>query len=222
MLVRFLVESKTHGPVASDAASVGTARALPQVFDRMPAYGLTPSIITFNSLIDACARAGDIDRARSVFCRLGEAGLRPNDRTFSALIHSHAVLGQVSGRTVRGAAAFGSVQRSEGWGTRPPLWPRQADAERRLPDRPLPSDGSLPTRLREETKPGPAPLKANHRTTDPSSILGNTLAWPPSRPSGIDRTSHRVTGGYLMVRRAGSMASCFPPPRSLPSPSCPL
>lgn len=61
----------------------------------MSRYSVTPTIITFNSLIDACARAGDIDRARSIFAHLREAGLKPNDRTFSAMIHSHAVLGQV-------------------------------------------------------------------------------------------------------------------------------
>lgn len=62
----------------------------------MSRYGLTPSVITYNSLIDACGRAGDVDRARQVFCSLKEAGLSPNDRTFSALIHSHAVQGQVT------------------------------------------------------------------------------------------------------------------------------
>ncbi|CAN0535712.1 unnamed protein product, partial [Ectocarpus sp. 8 AP-2014] len=53
----------------------------------MSRYGVTPSVITFNTLIDACGRAGDIDRARQVFSRLSQAGLSPNDRTFSALIH---------------------------------------------------------------------------------------------------------------------------------------
>lgn len=76
--------------------SITTAYAtLSQAFDDMSRYGVTPSVITFNSLIDACARTGDINRARLVFSRLVDAGLRPNDRTFSALIHSHAVHGQV-------------------------------------------------------------------------------------------------------------------------------
>lgn len=70
-------------------------RARAQAFDEMSRYGVTPSVITFNSLIDACGRAGDVDRARQVFSRLAQAGLRANDRTFSALIHSHAVQGQV-------------------------------------------------------------------------------------------------------------------------------
>lgn len=61
----------------------------------MSNYGVTPSVITFNSLIDACARTGDIGRARQVFSRLVATGLRPNERTFSALIHSHARGGQV-------------------------------------------------------------------------------------------------------------------------------
>lgn len=73
----------------------------------MSRYGVTPSVITFNSLIDACARAGDIDRARLMFARLGEAGLRPNDRTFSALIHSHAVRGQVGARGRKGRLSGG-------------------------------------------------------------------------------------------------------------------
>lgn len=68
-----------------------------QVFDQMSDFGVTPSLITFNSLIDACARKGDIERARSVFERLGEVSLTPNDRTFSSLIHAHAVRGQVRG-----------------------------------------------------------------------------------------------------------------------------
>ncbi|CAN0394125.1 unnamed protein product, partial [Hapterophycus canaliculatus] len=67
-----------------------------QAFDRMSSrYGVAPSVITFNTLIDACGRAGDTERARQVFSRLAQAGLSPNDRTFSALIHSHAVKGQV-------------------------------------------------------------------------------------------------------------------------------
>lgn len=67
-----------------------------QAFDQMSScYDVTPSVITFNTLIDACGRAGDTERARQVFSRLVQAGLSPNDRTFSALIHSHAVKGQV-------------------------------------------------------------------------------------------------------------------------------
>ena len=69
-----------------------------KAFDEMSSYGLAPSVITFNSLIDACARAGAIERARQVFSRMIAAGLRPNDRTFSVLIHSHARGGQVRGR----------------------------------------------------------------------------------------------------------------------------
>lgn len=85
-----------------------------QAFDEMSRYGVTPSVITFNSLIDACGRAGDVDRARQVFSRLAQAGLRPNDRTFSALIHSHAVQGQVC-KNQSNSLVWASEKKVRGW-----------------------------------------------------------------------------------------------------------
>ena len=45
-----------------------------------------PNIITYNSLISACEKAGRLDQALAVFDKLLASGLDPDVITYSALI----------------------------------------------------------------------------------------------------------------------------------------
>jgi pentatricopeptide repeat protein len=47
---------------------------------------LEPNIVTYNSLLDACRRAGDLDAALKAKRQLNESGLFPDIRTFTTLI----------------------------------------------------------------------------------------------------------------------------------------
>ena len=52
--------------------------------------GIEPNEITFNSLIDACAQIGDIDRANRWFRCMGTNGIEPNIITVSAMLNACA------------------------------------------------------------------------------------------------------------------------------------
>lgn len=56
------------------------------LLERMPAARVRPNIITYNSLISACEKAGRLDQALGVFDKLLASGLDPDVITYSALI----------------------------------------------------------------------------------------------------------------------------------------
>ena len=58
--------------------------------DAMRKRGIAPTLVTFNTLIDACARSGNLTLAYETLAEMREAALRPNERTFSILIHACA------------------------------------------------------------------------------------------------------------------------------------
>ena len=51
---------------------------------------LTPNLVTYNTLLDACAKARDLDAALCAKERLVQSGLRPDARTFTTLISTVA------------------------------------------------------------------------------------------------------------------------------------
>ena len=61
---------------------------------------LTPNLVTYNSLLDACHKAGDLDAALEAKSMLRDARLRPDARTYTTLI---ATVGR---RTSKASGAF--------------------------------------------------------------------------------------------------------------------
>jgi len=57
-----------------------------QVHDKMKAAGIHGNVITYNALISAAARQGQVERAFALWDEMGAAGLAPNVVTYSALI----------------------------------------------------------------------------------------------------------------------------------------
>eukprot|EP00400_MALV-I_sp_L67-5_P000008 gene8-109_t len=47
-----------------------------------------PNMITFNSVIDACGKRGDLETAEKVMLKLHERGLKANTITYNAMIHA--------------------------------------------------------------------------------------------------------------------------------------
>ena len=97
----------TGGPKARDAY-VGVIvhagrhrdhwRTVFAVFDRMRDDGIRPNDKDFASLIAACGRAGDLDRARRVFnVEMAEAGVEATPGCLAALITSYGKAGDVDG-----------------------------------------------------------------------------------------------------------------------------
>ena len=51
--------------------------------------------MTYSSVIHACAKMGDVDKAEHWFKRVTEAELWPNEVTYSTVIHACAKMGDV-------------------------------------------------------------------------------------------------------------------------------
>lgn len=58
------------------------------VFQEMKAAGATPDLACYNALLRACARAGDVHRARDTFERLKSDGLDPNDISWREMLRA--------------------------------------------------------------------------------------------------------------------------------------
>merc|ERR1719359_252468 len=59
----------------------------------MERSGVTPNVVTFNSVINACAQCGDVDRAESWFRRMLAKEVTPSVETFNSLINACAKAG---------------------------------------------------------------------------------------------------------------------------------
>ena len=60
-----------------------------------PGAASKPNVVTYTSLIDACAKAGQLERAMSVFRQMIDAGVAPNDITCNALFAGCLQQGEV-------------------------------------------------------------------------------------------------------------------------------
>merc|ERR1719222_308978 len=50
--------------------------------------GLVPGLLTFNSVINACAKAGDVCRAEHWLSEMSERGVKPDTVSYSTVIHA--------------------------------------------------------------------------------------------------------------------------------------
>jgi pentatricopeptide repeat protein len=60
-------------------------RAL-RVLNDMDQAHVIPTVVTFNTLIESCARNGKAQRAREVLELMKKRGLNPDERSFSAVV----------------------------------------------------------------------------------------------------------------------------------------
>merc|ERR1719443_166192 len=72
--------------------------------------GIEPNVVSFSSMIDACARVGDLARAEHWHGKMQEWGVQPNVYIYSALINACAKNSDVEG-------AYRWLERAEGSGT---------------------------------------------------------------------------------------------------------
>ena len=69
------------------------------VMRQMERDGIPPSLITFNTLMDCCAREADLSSARAVMEMMHARGLRPDALTYSSLLHAHCQAGEIDAAT---------------------------------------------------------------------------------------------------------------------------
>ena len=56
------------------------------LFARMTSIGLTPTFVTYNSLIDVYVRCNQMDKAWDLFAKMRNIGLKPDNFTCSTLV----------------------------------------------------------------------------------------------------------------------------------------
>jgi len=64
-----------------------------ELLDKMPEYGLIPSIETYNSILDVCRKAGSWRQALKIFDKMKRAGIQPNTHSY-IIISKAAALSQ--------------------------------------------------------------------------------------------------------------------------------
>ncbi|CAK9069674.1 unnamed protein product [Durusdinium trenchii] len=67
-----------------------------QLFQQVEESGLMPSLPLFNAMLKVCARAADLDRAKSWFQKIYDASLQPNILSFNNLLGACTMFGSVS------------------------------------------------------------------------------------------------------------------------------
>ena len=60
----------------------------------MIGFGIEPNVISFGAVINACAKACNLQRAEYWHSRMVEFGIRPNLRSYSAVINACAKAGK--------------------------------------------------------------------------------------------------------------------------------
>ena len=86
-----------------------------KVLERMIRKGLKPNTITYNSLIDACSKAPDVQRAEYWFGQMSANGFPPDVISFSSMINSCAQCGMA-------AAAERWLSKMEDQGVKPNVY----------------------------------------------------------------------------------------------------
>lgn len=59
-----------------------------RVKDDMLSSGITPNVVTWSSLISACANSGLVEQAFQLFEEMRQAGCEPNSQCFNTLLHA--------------------------------------------------------------------------------------------------------------------------------------
>merc|ERR1719454_2233664 len=65
------------------------------VYQEMSRWKVDVSIVTFNTLVDACARCGRMDQVPDIQVEMKRVGIQPNVITFSAMIKGYCRMGDV-------------------------------------------------------------------------------------------------------------------------------
>mmetsp|Transcript_61849 Transcript_61849/g.109847 ORF Transcript_61849/g.109847 Transcript_61849/m.109847 type:complete len:941 (-) Transcript_61849:35-2857(-) len=65
------------------------------VYDEMMAQNMEFSIVTYNSLIDTCARSGEMQRVEPLLRHMTEHGVSPNVITYSTILKGHCALNRL-------------------------------------------------------------------------------------------------------------------------------
>merc|ERR1719502_1402628 len=65
------------------------------VYSEMRERGITVNTVTFNTLLDACARSGCMDRAPGLMAEMRAAGVTPDKITYSTLVKGHCFSGTI-------------------------------------------------------------------------------------------------------------------------------
>merc|ERR1719390_165255 len=65
------------------------------VYAEMRERGIVVNTVTYNTLLDACARSGCMDRAPALMAEMRAAGVAPDRITYSALVKGHCFSGDV-------------------------------------------------------------------------------------------------------------------------------
>lgn len=78
-----------------------------QVYDEMKQQGVPATLVTFNTLIDACARVGDMSRSAGLFSEMIAGGVEPDLITYSTAIKGYCAQGDFD----HALQLFGLMQR---------------------------------------------------------------------------------------------------------------
>lgn len=73
----------------------GETRISGQIFEKMQAYRLRPSLITYTTLISRAGAWQKVQLAQAYFKKMQEAGLAPDVQTFNSLINAYVKGGQL-------------------------------------------------------------------------------------------------------------------------------
>merc|ERR1719245_991945 len=66
-----------------------------QVYEEMNKRGIELSIVTYNTLIDACARCGRMDSVADIINDMKKHKIRPNVITYSTMLKGHCQAGDI-------------------------------------------------------------------------------------------------------------------------------
>merc|ERR1719327_2347719 len=61
----------------------------------MTEVGIAPDVVSYNTIITACAKAGDLEKAEEWLSRMEKVGIKPNLVPFLCMIQSHSCQGHV-------------------------------------------------------------------------------------------------------------------------------
>eukprot|EP00933_Yihiella_yeosuensis_P009896 TRINITY_DN11608_c1_g3_i1.p1 TRINITY_DN11608_c1_g3~~TRINITY_DN11608_c1_g3_i1.p1 ORF type:complete len:953 (+),score=208.71 TRINITY_DN11608_c1_g3_i1:140-2998(+) len=86
---RHLVNSIMYGSILKGFCRQKRFNQVWTVYEEMLEEQLDFSIVTFNSLIDACARSGEIHRAQPLLEDMSKQGIRPNVITYSTILKGY-------------------------------------------------------------------------------------------------------------------------------------
>jgi len=65
------------------------------VYDEMLKKKIELSIVTYNTLIDACARCGRMETVDDILCDMSRNGIKPNVITYSTMLKGHCQMGSI-------------------------------------------------------------------------------------------------------------------------------